>query len=64
MKSKEICWECGESVALGSGKLVNRIPDFNSLEVRKDLGYPHPEGDYLCADCEAKFEEEDRDVNT
>jgi len=54
----EICWNCGRSVKFGSGRFVNRVPDANTIEERKELGYPYPEGDFLCAECEAKFEEE------
>jgi len=48
----EICNECGRSVARGSGRFVNRIPDANSVEERLELGRPHPEGDFLCAECD------------
>lgn len=55
----EICNECGRSVVFGSGLFVNRIPDFNTPEERKEMGKPHPEGDYMCIECEEKFEQED-----
>ncbi len=48
----EICNECGESVKWGSGRFVNRVPDCNDVEVRKDNGKPFPEGDWLCAECD------------
>ena len=54
---EQICNECGESVAPGSGKYVNRIPDFNSERVRKSMGKPHPSGDYICAECDEGFYE-------
>jgi len=53
----EICSECGKSVAIGSGRFVNRVTDFNTLEERKHLGRPHPEGDYICPVCDEKQEE-------
>jgi len=52
----EICNECGKSVAWGSGRFVNRIPDANTVEERKRQGKPYPEGDFLCAECDAKFD--------
>jgi len=53
----EICSECGKSVAIGSGRFVNRVTDFNTLEERKHLGRPHPEGNYICPVCDEKQEE-------
>lgn len=50
----EICGECGKSVKPGSGRFVNRIPDFNSPKVRKEIGRPYPEGDFICAECDEK----------
>ena len=54
----EICNRCGKSVAIGSGNYVNRVPDFNTVEVRIKIGYPFPEGDYMCAECVAEKERE------
>lgn len=51
----ETCNECGRYVARGSGRFVNRIPDMNSVEERKELGRPYPEGDYVCAECGEKW---------
>ena len=48
------CNECGRSVAPGSGRFVNRVPDLNEPEERKAAGKPFPQGDYLCAECDAK----------
>lgn len=42
----EICVDCGDSVALGSGKYVNRIPASRGDDAN------HPKGAYLCADCQ------------
>lgn len=52
----ETCWNCGKSVAWGSGRYVNRIPSLDSVEVRRENGAPHLEGEYLCAECEEGFE--------
>lgn len=53
---EEKCWNCGKSVAWGSGRYVNRIPSLDSVEVRRENGAPHPEGEYLCSECEGEFE--------
>lgn len=45
----ECCTECGDSVALGSGKYVNRIP----MDVGTTVG-----SGWLCSDCQ--LEECDR----
>lgn len=57
-ETREICNECGNSVKLGSGRFVNRIPDLNSSKERQDMGKPYPLGDYICADCESSYEAE------
>ena len=54
----EKCNECGESVAQGSGKFVNRVPDFNTTEERGEMGKPHPEGEFMCAECDGKIRED------
>ena len=54
----EICNECGRSVKAGSGLFVNRVPDLNDIETRKAGNKPYPEGDYICRECEEKFEKE------
>lgn len=53
---REICSECGKSVVFGSGRFVNRIPDFNTLAERKMMGRPYPEGDFICAECDSKWQ--------
>lgn len=53
-KPVEICNECGKSVAPGSGRFVNRTPDFNDPEYRKEMCKPYPDGDYICSECEHK----------
>lgn len=55
-KVKEICNECGNSVEFGSGRFINRIPDFNTPTERKIIGRPYPEGDFICAECESSYE--------
>jgi len=54
IKVKEICSECGSSVKFGSGRFVNRIPDFNTPAEREIAGRPYPEGDFICAECESR----------
>ena len=55
VRVKETCSECGNSVEFGSGRFVNRIPDFNTAAERKMIGRPYPEGDFICAECEWEF---------
>lgn len=50
----DICNECGHSVKPGSGNFVNRVPDCNDVETRKENGKRFPEGDFICAECENK----------
>ncbi|KKK63280.1 hypothetical protein LCGC14_2995870 [marine sediment metagenome] len=57
IKVGETCCECGQSVAGGSGHFVNRVPELNSVQVRTEMGRPHPEGDYVCGECENKDDE-------
>ena len=49
---KEICNECGQSVLLGSGRFVNRIPDGNDFKTRIEMGKPYPKGNFICAECD------------
>lgn len=51
----EICNECGRSVALGSGRFVNRIPDLNDEKTRREMGKPFPECDYICEECDRRI---------
>jgi len=55
INEKEICNECGRSVAFGSGWFVNRVPDLDTIEERREAGKPFPEGGWLCAECEARI---------
>ena len=50
----QVCNECGDSVRPGYGKFVNRVPDLNDPERRKEMGRPFPKGDYICAECNGK----------
>jgi len=52
MEDKEICAVCGRSVAMGSGHFVNRVPIGDDYETRKEMGYPYPEGGWICAECD------------
>lgn len=55
MKKKvfiEICNHCGKSVFKGSGKFVNRIPDFNDFETRVANNLVFPQGDFVCEVCD------------
>jgi len=51
-EEKEICNQCGRSVAPGSGRFVNRVPSLDDVETRREAGYPYPEGGYTCAECD------------
>ena len=57
--TEEICSECGRSVKPGSGNFVNRVPDCNTPEERKEMGRQYPEGDFVCAECDAKPDKEE-----
>ena len=57
--NREFCLECGESVAFGSGRFVNRIPaDTPEDDPDRDASHLPPEmrqnalnGEWLCAGC-------------
>jgi len=57
--TKETCWNCGSSVAWGSGRFMNRTPSLDSEGVRRENGAPYPKGDYLCFECEKGFEKDE-----
>jgi len=59
----EICNECGHSVAFGSGRQVNRIPDLNDIATRQEMGKPFPEGDFICEECDLDISSEYEDSN-
>lgn len=48
MSDNQICNDCGRSVALGSGRFVNRVPDCNDIERRRENGKPFPENSIFC----------------
>ena len=50
----QTCNECGRSVAFGSGNFVKRVFDANSKTMRRKMGKPYPNGDYVCAECGEK----------
>lgn len=54
--NREICNECGRSVKFGSGLFVNRVPDLNGEEYRKEMGKPFYEGDFVCINCDSEFD--------
>ena len=49
---KEICYECGRSVALGDGNFINRVPSLDTIDGRREMNVPFPEGGWLCAECD------------
>jgi len=55
IKTTEICNHCGASVAWGSGKFVNRIPDFNDVETRVFYERKFPNGDFVCEECDNNY---------
>jgi hypothetical protein len=48
----EICNHCGKDVSFGSGRFVNRIPDFNDIITRIDNNLEFPLGDFICEECD------------
>ena len=48
----EYCNHCGKSVVFGSGRFVNRVPDFNDILTRMDNGLEFPLGDFVCGECD------------
>ncbi|TSA26741.1 MAG: hypothetical protein D4R68_06905 [Ignavibacteriales bacterium] len=48
----QVCNHCGNSVAFGSGRFVNRIPDFNDFETRIFYERKYPTGDFVCESCD------------
>lgn len=53
-RMSETCNECGKSVSQSSGNFVNRVPDCNTVEERKEMGKPYPIGNFICAECDNK----------
>jgi len=56
--NREICSECGESVAMGSGKFVNRIPVLDDDQIRIESSRPYWWGDFICEECDNKNRQE------
>lgn len=54
-EAKEMCYECGRSVAWGSGLFVNRVPSFDTIEDRREMNVPYPEGEWLCGECDEQI---------
>ena len=52
----ELCNHCGESVAFGSGKFVNRIFDLNDIQTRIANNRINPKGDFVCEECDNNSE--------
>ena len=50
----QICNQCGTSVKPGTGRFVNRVPSLDDAEDRARSGYPHPEGDFTCWECDSQ----------
>ena len=51
-KLVEVCNHCGNSVAFGSGKFVNRVPDFNDIETKVLNKRKYPAGEFVCDECD------------
>ena len=51
-KVVEICNHCGNDVSRGSGRFVNRIPDFNKILTRIENKLKFPNGDFVCESCD------------
>jgi hypothetical protein len=54
----EYCSICGRSVKWGGGHFVNRVLDCNTPEERRELGRQFPEGDFICAECDSRDDDE------
>lgn len=51
----EICNHCGHDVSFGSGRFINRVPDFNDALTRIKNNILFPCGDFLCEECDIKL---------
>lgn len=54
-KLHEFCNECGQPVNFGSGRFVNRIIDLNTIEDKKEMRKPFPQGHFICEECDLKI---------
>lgn len=52
---KEICYECGRSVKMGSGRFCNRISSLDTYKERKSMNVPYPKGEYTCQECDTRI---------
>lgn len=52
IRDRQRCNHCGDSVAWGSGKFVNRIPDFNDVSTRLSMNQKYIWGDFVCIECD------------
>lgn len=50
--TNQACNHCGKDVYFGSGKFVNRIPDFNDVNTRISNNLLFPLGDFVCEQCD------------
>lgn len=48
----KICNHCGKDVSRGSGRFVNRVPDFNDICTRISNNLEFPLGDFVCDECD------------
>ena len=48
----ERCNHCGKSVGIGSGRFINRIPDFNDIPTRRLFNRKYIWGNFVCAECD------------
>jgi hypothetical protein len=53
----EFCNHCGRNVKFKSGLFINRVPDLNDIETRKNNGLKFPLGDFVCFECDDKTSE-------
>lgn len=58
----EICYECGRSVAAGSGRFVNRIPSADTYQERKQMGVLYPKGAFMCYECDVKIRDSKQSI--
>jgi hypothetical protein len=50
----EICNHCGSDVSFGSGKFINRVPDFNDIRTRIEYDRINPYGNFVCENCDSR----------
>ena len=52
IRNRERCNHCGDSVAWGSGKFVNRVLDLNDVSTRRSFKRKYIWGDFICIQCD------------